>query len=362
MKKIIIILINVLSILISGCSSMSGAVGHYLGPMSNQITTEVFYATDRKENINSGIKFRFGEKRGELKYGITKVSIPIDHRMGGLERPSLWKFELKENPEKHVVLLDIKRLTTLDFYETITNKISDSKQKNAFIFVHGYNTTFEEAARRTAQMSYDLAFDGVPVFYSWPSHGNATKYTFDEANIKWSQANLEKFLKHFADKSDAQNIFLIAHSMGNRALTRAYISLINNNPEFKSRFKEIILTAPDIDSEVFKRDIAPKMIEIGNPITLYASSEDVPLKISKAIHGGYPRAGDSGEDIVILPGIESIDSANVKTDFLGHSYYAEGKSVISDIFYILNEGLRANNRAGLNKVRNMNGYYWKFKK
>jgi len=323
---------------------------------------EVFFATDRERNLNTNIKSAFNAERGALKYGITRVSIPRDHRMGELESPLLYKLEFKEDPAKHVVLMDVKILDKSSYFNAISQKVKNSEKKSAFIFVHGYNVTFENAARRTAQMTYDLGYDGAPVFYSWPSHGSTSRYTFDEVNIKWSQSNIEKYLKDFLEKSNADNIYLIAHSMGNRALTRAYISLVNENPALKSRFTEIILVAPDIDADVFKRDIAPAMIEVGNPVTLYASSEDIPLKASKIVHGGHLRAGDSGENIIVMNGIESVDSTNVETGFLGHSYYADERSVISDMFYIFGKGLRANERAGLNELFNSEGRYWAFKK
>ena len=97
-----------------------------------------------------------------------------------------------------------------------------SKTANAFVFVHGYNVTFEDAARWTAQITYDLGFDGAPTFYSWPSRGSVPAYTIDEQNIEWTQSNLRRFLEDFFTRSQAQNVYLIAHSIGNRALTRAF--------------------------------------------------------------------------------------------------------------------------------------------
>ena len=35
------------------------------------------------------------------------------------------------------------------------------------MFVHGFNVSFADAARRTAQIAYDLAFGG-PGALSWP--------------------------------------------------------------------------------------------------------------------------------------------------------------------------------------------------
>jgi esterase/lipase superfamily enzyme len=239
-------------------------------------------------------------------------------------------------------------------YETVSNS-------SAFLFVHGYNVTFEDAARRTAQISYDLAFEGAPIFYSWPSQGNTSAYTVDEQNIEWAQANLRGFLEDFFTRSDAQNVYLIAHSMGNRALTRAVASLLTDKPSLRGRLKEVILTAPDIDADVFKRDIAPALIATGRPVTLYASSKDLALIASKKVHG-YSRAGESGSELVVLSGIETIDATNIDTSLLGHSYYAENRSVLSDMFYLIRNGQRADQRFGLHGIDTKAGRYWEFNK
>lgn len=319
----------------------------------------VYFATDREQTnaVDPSPKERFGGGRGDMQYGVAKVSIPKDHEVGGLESPSIWRFEFTEDPEKHVVLLSLQTAAMQPFFADLSARVRNSTRKSAFLFVHGYNVTFEDAARRTGQISYDLAFDGAPVFYSWPSQGKEVAYTVDEDNVRWAEANLKKFLADFASKSDAQEIFLIAHSMGNRALLGAYVSLMRENPQLKARFKEIILAAPDVDADVFKRDIAPAMVAAASPITLYASSGDIPLKASKKVHANH-RLGDAGSDLVILPGIESIDASNVETSFLGHSYFADEASIISDMLSLFTEGLRADQRDGLTERTTENGKYW----
>lgn len=42
----------------------------------------------------------------------------------------------------------------------------------AFVFVHGFNVPFHEAAKRTAQMAFDMHFEGLPILYSWPSRAS----------------------------------------------------------------------------------------------------------------------------------------------------------------------------------------------
>jgi prepilin-type N-terminal cleavage/methylation domain-containing protein len=328
----------------------------------NYAVVRTFFATDRNATGKTKQNEMFGvERASNLTYGTCDVSIPRDHRMGELEAPSILRWEFREDPNKHVVLLSASINSQNNFFADLAARVHASSKSNAFIFVHGYNVTFEDAARRTAQISYDLGFDGAPVFYSWPAQGSTPKYTVDEQTIEWSQTNLKNFLKDFFTRSDAKNIYLIAHSMGNRALTRAVASLMSENPSFRTRLKEVILAAPDIDAEVFKRDIAPALAAAGRPITLYASSKDLALVASKKIHG-YPRAGDSGKGLVIVKGIETIDATNVDTSFLGHSYFAETFSILSDIFYLIRDDIRADKRFGLRSIDVKAGRYWAFKK
>lgn len=333
----------------------------FQSPKPEFAVVRVFFATDRNLTASKKVSEMFGGSRSSLRYGVSDVSIPRDHRLGELEAPSVWKMEFREDPAKHVVLLNVFLQPKEKYFSDVAARVRASKNSSAFIFVHGYNVTFDDAARRTAQISYDLAFDGAPVFYSWPSQGTTPGYTVDEQNVEWAQANLKGFLEDFFNRSNAQNIYLVAHSMGNRALTRAVASLMNEKPALRKRLKEVILTAPDIDADVFNRDIAPALTKMGRPITLYASSEDLALVASKNVHGS-PRAGDSGQGLVVVPGIETIDATGTDTSLLGHSYFAETSSVLSDIFNLVRNGQRAEKRANLRSVDTQTGKYWMFKK
>lgn len=319
-------------------------------------TVRVFFATDRNRRNTIRPSDIFGSDRGTIAYGTCDVSIPRDHRMGVLESPSFLKFEWQGDPERHVLLLRVSVDEKRRFFASLTRRIRESSTKTSFLFVHGYNVTFEDAARRTGQMAYDLGFQGAPIFYSWPSQGKLAGYLVDETNNEWSQSNLRSFLDDFASQTDAQNIFLIAHSMGSRVLTRAFTQLIREKPALRSRFREIILSAPDIDAEVFKREIASHII----PATLYVSSTDEALRLSKTFHG-YSRAGEAGSGLVIAPGIDTVDATHVATDFVGHSYFAESKSIISDMFYLMKDGVRASGRFGLQPTDAHTGRYWVFR-
>ncbi len=231
--------------------------------------------------------------------------------------------------------------------------------REALVFVHGFSVSFEDAARRTAQLAYDLKFAGAPIFFSWPSRGQLSPldYTADEESARWAVDDLQRFLQEVAAKSGASKVYLIAHSMGNRCLTDA-LKGMNVAAGSTAVLREVILTAPDIDADTFERSIAPAITKGNARVTLYASSNDKALAISKSVHG-YRRAGDSSEGVLVVPPIETVDASSVDTTLDGHSYYGESRAVISDVFSLIHYGKPAYDRLGMRAMKDPRGQaYW----
>jgi esterase/lipase superfamily enzyme len=152
---------------------------------------------------------------------------------------------------------------------------------------------------------------------------------------------------------------LIAHSMGNRALVNALARLAATPATNRPHFNQLLLTAPDIDASVF-RDLSMEFKSLANRVTLYASSKDEALDASKK-YQGYQRAGDTQPTVVVISGIDTIDVSNVDSNLIGHFYYADNRSVISDMRYVI-QGLVPANRATLEAVPIAGGgLYWKFR-
>lgn len=328
---------------------------------NKDLMRRVFYGTDRKTSGMTERGMSYGNERGELQLGFCEVSIPPDHKMGELESPKWWKFEFSENPKKHVVLLNVQELSKGNFFTELRSHIDKASDKEAFVFIHGYNVTFEDAARRTAQMSYDMGFGGAPVFYSWPSQGEIADYTVDENTIDWTVPHLKEFLSMVAAESGAQKVHLIAHSMGNRAMTDVLKDFADTYVSGTATlFNQVVLAAPDIDAEIFKRDIAPRIQKTAERVTLYASSNDKALLLSKSIHGA-PRAGDVENGIIVISGIDTIDASLVDTSLVGHSYYGDNRSIISDMYLLVNLKLPPDRR-NLLPMEIEGGRYWAVKR
>jgi esterase/lipase superfamily enzyme len=319
----------------------------------------VFYATDRAATGSRHPDSWYEAERGELSLGVLEVSIPLDHRLGTLEAPSIWRLEFRSTPGRHVMLRAIEPLDQATFFDVLRERVLGSPEKNAFVFIHGYNVSFRDAARRTGQIAYDLKFAGAPILYSWPARGSFEQYPRDGNNAEWTEPDLERFLLDVAEWSGAEALHVIAHSMGNRALVGALARIAPKiAAEDGPLVDEVLLTAPDIDADVFKNLVA-EMKKATERITLYASRNDNALKVSK-VFNGLPRAGDATGGVVIVNGIDTIDASAVDTSLIGHSYFGDNRSVLSDMFTLLESRNPPSKRFGLQPARFDGKQYWVF--
>lgn len=332
------------------------------------IIVPTWYGTDRKaadpNTFSSALteaqkaSMVFGGMRGSgaIQFGVARVSIPDDREPGEMNSPHFWE---KENPQKHIVLLNLSNMAVGDWTADIRQKLSS--HNSALIYVHGYNVDFRDATRRCAQMAVDLGFEGVPMFFSWPSLATTTAYPVDEATVEWSVPHLVTFLETAIKQTGAENVFIVAHSMGARAVARA-LERLQSDPVIVAKVKAAIFAAPDIDDGVFVNQIVG---EIGDnfPITLYASAEDEAVRASRFLHY-YPRSGGAISDISLTgeTKITAIDASNVATDFLGHSYYASTKPLLGDIQQIM-LGIPPESRTNIRRAPPSGGNsssYWQF--
>jgi esterase/lipase superfamily enzyme len=317
----------------------------------------VFYGTDRASTGGGAGRLDYGCERGELAFGIAEVSVPDDHRMGRVERPSIWKLEFREDPDKHVVVLEVESLSLNQFTDRARGLLSQGRNE-ILLFVHGYNVGFTDAVSRTAQIAYDLHFEGIAALYSWPSEGSVPKYTVDETNIDWSQPRFVQFLSTMREKTGAEAIHIIGHSMGNRLVAETLAAMADHPSLAAALMRQVAFAAPDLDAAKFK-DLAIRFQGKAERFTLYASSHDKALQASKVVHK-YPRAGEAGMDLVITASTDTIDATAVDTSLIGHSYYGDNRSVLGDLFDLIRRGTPPEQRFGLKPKRRYGSQYWLF--
>jgi len=315
------------------------------------LPVEVFYATSR--NKLPGPDAHFGTERGQaIDVGKCMVTIPPNHRKGQLESPTWWKLEFSQNPALDVVLQNTIRLSNEDFYSALR---ADSSSGAALVFIHGFGTTFEDAVRHSAQIKYDLSFPGPVIAFSWPSQGviSPAVYPVDTQNADWTVPFLAEFLRSLSTQLGNTKIVVIAHSMGSRVLMNTLIRL-KGQAGIPANLSKIILAAPDVDSDVFVDDVK----QLQESMTMYASSHDEALSVSRGING-HQRAGDTSKGITTVDGVvDTIDVSNVDTSLIGHFYYGDNRSVISDMYYLIRDIPMP--RFGLKKQFFKSHPYWLF--
>lgn len=325
---------------------------------ANYTGVRVFFGTNRAVQTNGSAVIVSTTRGGELVYGVASVSIPASHRMGNIERPSIFRLEFNPDPSRHVVLRDVERLPVEKWSQLISEQGRTSNGR-AIIFVHGYATDFENAAMRAAQMKYDLDFGGPVAFFSWPSKGREVSYIGDTATATASRSSFNEFASRFASISGVKEVIVVAHSMGSQLVAGAFERTEQLSNDTKTKVKEIVFAAPDLDREMFMKDVLPAMRRNGHKITVYVSDKDAALKASTVVNEA-PRLGSASPEPAIAEGVETIDATNVDSSFVGHSYYGDNRSIIGDLFYLVKQRLPASKRSGLRSVNGMRGIYWRF--
>jgi esterase/lipase superfamily enzyme len=333
----------------------------------------VFYGTDRVRKEEQKRISYTTERARRLELGHALVTVPKSHQVPNIERPFALRipyfqitiYEQPEDPRQHFTIQELKPLTRGTFIAMARERIGGSAafKDQAVVFVHGYNTAFDYALFRTAQMAYDLKFDGATFLYSWPSGGGFFGYGYDRDSATQAQVYLKEFLTLVLEETGAKSVSVIAHSMGNLPLLNVLRELGPSLPP-NVRLNQVILAAPDVDRDVFV-NLAANLKQYSRGVTLYCSANDRAMEAARRVAGGVPRAGDVPLDgPVLLPGIDTIDVTQTSTDYLAlnHSTYAEKSALLNDIGLLLQTGERPPDRRVpiLQRISTPKGPFWRY--
>jgi esterase/lipase superfamily enzyme len=268
---------------------------------------------------------------------------------------------LFEDPTVHVVLLNVGLLDRASFLGRLRERVNVSASKSAFVFVHGYNVSFKDACRQTAQVAWDMKFTGAPIMYSWPSDAALKNYGTDEERMNASVRMLEEFLWTIARDSGAQQVHIVAHSLGSRAVTAALNRMYETRKIREKIFDRVVMAAADIRAELFAHDRSAVQA-LSQSVTLYLSDSDVALKASGNVaHPGDRRVGSRPSPMVFYDGIDIVDASSVNYAWLGinHSYWSDKWQAIQDLSDLLRHVSQL--RPLLNEQPGPTGRYWVLK-
>lgn len=309
--------------------------------------TVVFFGTNRKPETGKPVAAFGNERAAWLSWGEAIVQVP-----GGefASEAALKPFQPSPVPvgaATNAAALAITAVSTVNgprLAALVKNAAPAARLYGgaALVFVHGYNNSFDDAIRRTAQLVRDLNFDGPAFAFAWPSQGSVLRYGTDLERAAATVDACAAFLADVAAATGSAKMHVVAHSMGNRVLLPALRKL---PAAVQSRLGEIILAAPAIDMPAFNAAIEGLDPAGTGRFTLYASGRDKALLAGFYREYGTALAGfvSAGEPVVHAR-IDSIDVSEAgntaETTNLNHDVFATNPIVTEDMRQLLQLGTR----------------------
>ena len=284
----------VLAVIASTAGGCAGRPSGNLVPISARspgAQVDLLVATTRADAVEppSGVMFN-GERGRGLRFADIVVSVPPDSQRKAGEVQ--WPSTPPGDPARDFVTLRADKLGLKQAIADFDRRVASAPDAHVLVFVHGYNTRFEEAVYRYAQIVHDSAASVVPVLFTWPSRGRLLEYVYDRDSALYSRDALESVLAAMAGNGRVKSISILAHSMGNFLTVETLRQMAIRDHGLSPKIKDIMLASPDIDVDVFRRQIAEIEASDKNPpVTLFVSQDDRALGFSSRIAGDAPRLG-----------------------------------------------------------------------
>ncbi len=389
-----IVLIAVIMVWVSGCAHreliqtpnlfLNQKIDpfQFCPPEARNNRVEIFYATDRFPIDRKGGGQEYSYFRSpSLAFGRCSVDIGKDVSWPDLERNSRIQKRDVSLPLSIQSILEVGRFpsTPIPFVKSgqgliedprilaekkkvddklrteVSRMLSVTPCKEAFVFVHGYNNTFEDAIYVMADIWHFLGRKGIPIVYTWPAGrgGRVRGYNYDRESGEFTIYHLKDFIRTLVSCPEIEKIHYLAHSRGTDVLSSAMRELIiearaaGMDTQATLKTADFTLAAPDLDLEVFtQRMIAERLGQGLGRVTLYVSEEDKALGFSAWLFAGIRRVGRiTFEDLT--PGLRkrleqnrgaAVVDARVKSGFIGHSYFYADPAVSSDLILMMGYG------------------------
>lgn len=337
------------ALLVAGCSGRPYGTLVAAAPAPGAGTVDLMVATTRAPVVEP-VGVMFGGSRGtEFGFADIVVSIPPGHIAGDVRWPSSGPAD----PARDFAVLRVDRMTRDEARANFDKRVKGVPGRRVLVFVHGFNTRFEESVYRFAQIVHDSNVQVAPVLFTWPSGGNVTDYVYDRDSAVYSRDALEKLLTGLANDPNVGSISILAHSMGNYVTVEALRQMAIRNRGLPDKIRDVMLASPDIDVDVFRRQIAtiddtPRKTQF----TLFVSRDDRALSLSSFIARDSTRLG--ALDPTKEPYASMLEQSNVKVvdltdlasvDSLNHGKFASGE-VVEAIGARLAGGQRLNDGGG----------------
>ncbi len=322
---------------LAGCSGVdvAGAAG-YVGLSDDAAarpkpkSVQVFIASTRRGE--SGPAAQKASTDG-THFALATLTLPPSHRPGAIERP-MWG---APDPRKNIVVSGERELDSDEFKAEFASHVSGriGVNRDVLVYVHGFNTGFEEAQFRASQIVADSRFGGVPVLFTWPSNNQLFGYVSDKDSATASRDALQQLLSDVSATPGVGKIHILAHSMGGwLAMEALRQEAISGHRDLDGHLGDVMLASPDIDMDVFASQMARLRPA---KVVVLATANDRALSLSSAIAESRQRVGaidaskpDDRAKIEQL-GAKVYDLSSYSDGFIDHGAYATAPEVLRAI-------------------------------
>lgn len=311
------------SFILVGCAARPGP--EVLTPVaasSGDKTLQIYVATTREREVASGNVFT-ANPANALNFAKFVVSVPPNHKSGNIEMPTA-----TPDPRTSFAVVDQAVLSEADFRKAVAPQGDTRRKKHkAFVFVHGFNSNFQELFRLT-QLQADINIDAIPILFSWPSQGQVAAYEMDKQSASYSRDYLMALLTMLSSSSEVSDIMVVAHSMGAMLTVDALRQLrIEGKDRVIARLSRVVLAAPDINAITFRAQVQA-IGPLKPPLLVLVSKDDGALQLSSFLDGGIARAGGIDVDNPVVreaalkEKVQIVDISKLtKRDDLGHDQF-----------------------------------------
>ena len=270
--------------LLAGCTPRPGIA---VSAEAAQLGTElpVYVGTTRKD----GDERLFGNARGaQVRFARVDVSIPPGHEPGRIEASLP-----RPDPARHFMASRVVRhADAADFRADLARALArrPRAEREALIYVHGFNNTFADGVFRAAQMGHDFEMPGVMVHYSWPSGAKPLGYAYDRDSALFARDGLVALIEE-VKRAGAERVLLAGHSLGAHLSMEALRQIALKRGGVGGLVDSAVLISPDIDIDVF-RSQARTIGALPQPFVIFASQRDRALALSARLSGEGNRLGN----------------------------------------------------------------------
>ena len=254
-----------------------------------------FFVTNRHLEIGDGpLEERFTNERGdELSFGFFDTSIEPSLGIGMLVNPTDW-FQNEE--------IQIRQMLSLDMptaIEKLRVQVEASPYRSLLININGFRERFPSALRKTAFLAHILDIDTPMLVFDWPGdQGSSLRgYLRAQRIARESGQDLARTIDAIIREVQPERLWIVANSMGGEVVVSALSELYQDAEmaDSQTEIEHVVLTAPDVSHAEFGSTFKPKVMALSEKLTVYVSSNDRALLMSRVLNRGR-RLGEGTVD------------------------------------------------------------------